>query len=216
MNLNTFWLLLYLFSSIFSLNAQLQFGAKVGCNYNKLGNPDGKNSLSGLGYHIGVFTEHRLNNNLFGLVEISFSQKVLLKRGSSITITGDVFTYDESMKYNYLDVPLLLSFRRPKGIQFYLGPEFSLLIGGKSAGTVSNFDGVNEVRIEYVVSGDKFRQGLAPILLGARIGMGYNIKSGLCCSLMYQRSISSWYKSSSYFNLVWNTIFASIVYKFDK
>lgn len=216
MNLNTFWLLLYLIGSISSLNAQFQFGAKAGCNYNQLGNPDGNNSLSGLGYHFGVFTEHRLKHNFLGFIEISFSKKILLRRGSGSTITGGVFTYDGSMNYNYLDVPLLLSYRRPKGIQFYLGPEFSFLMGGKSVGTVSNFDGVNEVRSEYIVSGDKFRQGLAPILVGARIGMGYSIKSGLCCSLMYQRSISNWYNSSSYFNLGWNTIFASIGYKFNK
>jgi hypothetical protein len=216
MNLSKFWLLLYLVCSAKFINAQFQYGAKLGGNYNLLASSEENNDLSGFGYHLGLFTEYRLKNNFAGVGEILFTKRIINQMFYQTNPIGSLVTYKNIMIYNYMDIPLLVSYIKPSGIQFYLGPELSLLLGGKSIGTVSNYDGVNEVKKDYVVSGNQFKQGLAPILFGARIGLAYNFKNGIFCKLTYHRSISSWYSSNSFFNLFWNTMFFSVGYKFKK
>jgi hypothetical protein len=119
--------------------AQVSFGVIGGLNltktvYNDL--PIGFTSanepswVSGL--HVGVFGQVKLSEKLSVVPELQFSQK-------GYEVTYSVTNVSSSVRINYLELPILLSYRI-KAISVDLGPSISYRLSSTLADTYKDFD----------------------------------------------------------------------------
>jgi hypothetical protein len=196
-------------------NAQLGFGAKVGLNVNLITFSDSDvDSQSGLGFHAGGLVSYRLNDNLYTNAEILFSS-----RGISFTDEetedGVKYEYDDKSTFNYIEVPLLVGWGKTNGLQIQAGPAFNLLLGGKDKSTTTITDGSEVTTETREISGADFKEGLTSMVIGAALGVGYNLESGINVNVRLQRSLNSLYDFDGLdLSANWNTISVSLGYNF--
>ncbi|NOS91471.1 MAG: PorT family protein [Cyclobacteriaceae bacterium] len=122
-------LVLVLFFSSFTSNAQLEFslGVKGGINYMSLtGNTPLIKHDFRKDYHLGVFLLAK--TKVLGIQpELIYSRQ----GASSSSIYGNF-----DIQYDYLNVPVIFKLYLIKGLNFQLGPQLSLLVG--ASGPVGN------------------------------------------------------------------------------
>jgi len=92
-------------------------GVKLGLTYsNAVGDDAGKDNQGTFGFELGAFILHPINDMITFQPEILFTQK-----GYSEESTVFGINYDNDYTLNYLQVPLLLSFKTAPGLKVYGG-----------------------------------------------------------------------------------------------
>ena len=122
--------ILLLVAAIFciaSVEAQVHFGIKGGYSSSKLYFSGPSNSRSKSGFNAGVFSTIHLFNSFFLIPEISYSEEGLRAKDSSNTV-----------KYNYLNVPILLKYQHQSGAFIETGPQIGFYLNSNS-----NLGGMN-------------------------------------------------------------------------
>jgi hypothetical protein len=104
---------------------------------------------------------------------------------------------------------------KTSGLQIQAGPAFNLLLGGKDKSTTTITDGSEVTTETNEVSGADFKEGLTTMVIGAALGVGYNLKSGINVNVRLQRSLNSLYDFEGFdLSANWNTISVSLGYNF--
>ncbi|QKG56087.1 PorT family protein [Hymenobacter sp. BRD128] len=166
-----------------SAHAQsIRFGLKAGANLSNLaGNVVNQSQYNNrFGFHGGVMLNFGLANDLLSIQpELLYSQKGFKYADQSYTVLGNTYRNTGSVRYDYLDVPLLLRLK-VSGVFFEVGPQYSYLmnistdrtqtyngsvVGTAGSGT-SNLDNVNRNELGYV--GGVGFQSSQGFLLGVR------------------------------------------------
>lgn len=114
------------------LRSSLLFGIKAGINYSNVYDSEGENfqADSKIGFAGGVFLAIPFGK-LFGFQpEILYSQKGYQSTG---TLLGS--TYSMTRTTNWIDVPLLFSFKPVQYINLVAGPQYSYLLSRKDVFT---------------------------------------------------------------------------------
>jgi hypothetical protein len=196
-------------------NAQLSFGAKAGLNVNLITFSDSEiDSQSGLGFHAGGLASFRLNDNLYTNAEVLFSSRGVSSKDED-NDNGVKYEYDDKSTFNYIEVPLLVGWGKTSGLQIQAGPAFNLLLGGKDKSTTTITDGSEVTTETNEVSGADFKEGLTTMVIGAALGVGYNLESGINVNVRLQRSLNSLYDFEGFdLSANWNTISVSLGYNF--
>lgn len=176
--------------------AQFAIGLKGGLNFANL---NAKGSVSDnydnrTGYHAGVFSLIKIAS--FGIQpEIIFS-----KQGSEYVI--DTENYEAN--FDYINVPIMLKFYLPLGLNLQAGPQFGFLTAGELKTTATGINSDN--------AKDYYKDSDAALALGA----GWDLPFGLTIDARYNIGLSE-ISDFSLFGEQKNKVFQlSVGYKFLK
>jgi hypothetical protein len=142
-----------LFSQV--LMAQFHIGIKGGANITKV---DGKsfNDQFKYGYHLGGFAEIPLGEKWGIQPEVLFSQNSTTLDSNYNHVYQDVFNSNQSVKLNYLSIPILLNYKLIGNfLTLQAGPQFGVLI--------------NQDKTLLQNGGDAFKKGDFALTGGAQI-----------------------------------------------
>jgi len=114
-------------------NSKFNSGLKLGISLSKTqGNSESNVLHSKFGFETGVFSSYKINNIISFQPELLFTQKGYIVKGD---ITKSSYHYT----FNYLQIPLLVSFKIVPKIKLYLGGYASYFINAWiSASSVSS------------------------------------------------------------------------------
>lgn len=126
-----------LFAAVFSCvalwsygQARVELGIKGGANFSNINTDegDGVDVNSKTGYHAGIY-------GLIKVANIGIQPEVLYSRkGATIkeSLGGISDEYDQDLMY--LDIPVMLKFYLPLGLNLQAGPQFGMLLSAESDG----------------------------------------------------------------------------------
>ena len=156
------------FLNINSLAQGVKFGIKAGADLHRINGQPFESGFT-FGYHAGILAEISLNKTFSFQPEIYYSQ-VSVDSGSAFS---DIYDFEKvpSLKFGYVNVPLLLNIRPVKSLSLQLGPQFGLLVNNNFAlaanaenaikkGEVSFVGGAQLNLLKFAVYG-RFVQGLS-------------------------------------------------------
>lgn len=175
----------------------LRFGVKAGANLSNLSgdlvNQDQyKNRF---GFQGGVMLNFGLSDIISIQPEALYSQKGFKYADQQVTTPLGTFRNTGSVRYDYIDVPVLVRVRAA-GVFFEAGPQYSYLmnvstdrsqtlngnnVGNAGSGT-SNLDNVNRNELGYVG------------------GLGYQASNGVMLGVRYSGAFTDFAKNSNYSN----------------
>jgi len=156
------------------LRSKLSFGPKIGFNYSNVYDSKGEefDADGKLGMAGGIFIIIPVSEYLGVQPEILFSQKGFKATGS---ILGSEYSFTRTT--NYLDVPLMVSFKPSEFFSIVAGPQYSYLLSRKevfhsSAITIEQEDEFTNDNIRkntFCVTGG-VDINIGHVVLGARAG----------------------------------------------
>lgn len=144
-----------------SLAQGFHMGIKGGSNLLKIEDKSFKDEFK-FGYNLGAFAEINFNKKWGIQPEVLWSQSTY-RTATDIEQVIPGSKSDVDVKLNYLQIPLLLSYRPVKFLSLQAGPQFGVLI--------------NEDRTLLQNGGDAFKKGDFSMLAGAQLNLG-PIKAG--------------------------------------
>ncbi len=136
--------------------AQFHIGAKAGANIMKVEGKSFKDEFR-YGYHIGGFMEIKLTKKLELQPEVLFNQFSTRLDSNYKNIYQNVFNPSggNSIKLNYLSIPLILDYKLAKFFRLQAGPQFGVLI--------------DQNRSILQNGGDAFKRGDFSMLVGTEL-----------------------------------------------
>ncbi|MBD2714148.1 PorT family protein [Microvirga sp. STR05] len=152
------------------------FGVKAGFNLADLrgGDKDAYKNLSSLKtYHAGVYAQFGLNDKVSLQPEVLFTRKGFDAEQFTVqsTTPGQTTGETRETRLDYIQVPVLLVYNIFDNVSVHVGPQVSLLVKAKYAGTERQISSVGLNSLEYgVVGGVEGRVG--PARIGARYDLG--------------------------------------------
>jgi hypothetical protein len=175
----------------------IRFGVKAGANLSNLSgdlvNQDQyKNRF---GFQGGVMVNFGLSDIISIQPEVLYSQKGFKYADQQYTVLGNTFRNTGNVRYDYLDVPILVRVRAA-GLFFEVGPQYSYLmnvsadrtqtlngnvISNSGSGT-ANLDNVNRNELGYVG------------------GLGYQASNGVMLGVRYTGAFTDFAKNNNYSN----------------
>lgn len=121
------------FANAQEVKQSIQLGIKAGANYDWLAT--GASSVHDLrpevGYHAGLVAEFKMCN------EFSFQAEALYSF-SSFKFDGNGNTSGGKLEISEIAVPVLAKFYLVKGLSIEVGPQASVIVDSKAAGTFAN------------------------------------------------------------------------------
>jgi len=142
-----FFLVIFLFTIIFTSTAQLKGGIKGGLNVgdiiisNKTGYFDDVAFETRLSYHFGTYVQNKFSDHFSWQIEMHFSNKGIFVQ------TGDI---KSTVSLNYLNWPFLLIYKPSPKLGLETGLEFGYLISGDKL--YNSFDMGIDIGINYDIS----------------------------------------------------------------
>jgi hypothetical protein len=117
------FLLIVSVASFATIQAQTKFGIKAGANLASLAGDDVDDAKMKIGFNVGGFAKIGLTESLSLQPELVFSAQ-----GAKFEDEGDDVKYNLS----YLNIPVLLQYNLPMGLNFEAGPQIGFLVGAKA------------------------------------------------------------------------------------
>jgi Outer membrane protein beta-barrel domain len=201
---------------------QTLIGGKLGLNYTLISTsidpePDeAPDQGSGIGFHIGGYVQLSLSEHVGVRPEVLFSirgfQEDRVSTSTSSGPFGTTITDRSESKnrtaYNYVEIPLLLSFQANRKFGVQVGPGLGLLMSGKvkSSGssthtvTDGNTSTVTTSDFDETTSGSDVTNGLRKFEVGAVVGMIYEASRGVNFGFRYWRGLNTINEDTSYGN----------------
>ena len=190
----------------------LRFGLKAGGSLSNLaGDLTNQSQYNNrVGFHAGAMLNFGLAGDLISLQpEVLYSQKGFKYADQQATVLGNTYRNTGSVRYDYLDVPLLVRLK-VSGVFFEVGPQYSYLLNistdrtqtynGSVVGTAgtgtTNLDRVNRNEIGYVG------------------GLGFQSPQGFLLGLRYNGAFTDFAKdgySNNEFKNARNSVFQAYV-----
>ncbi len=168
--------------------AQVGLGIKAGANFSTLGGDaaDFSGKKSNTGFHAGVFANIPFSEHF------SFKPEVQYSANQGFEYRPNTST---ELNYNlgYINVPLLVQFKSDKGLYGEAGPYTGFLVSGKQKLNVNGTKTESDIKSSF----ETFD-------LGASLGAGYIMKSGLGVGARYNMGLKNIYDGSAeYKNRYW-------------
>lgn len=108
--------------------ARLELGVKGGMNFSNLHTGDDFDADSKTGYHAGIYGLVKIGN-------IGIQPEVLYSRqGATLKESFGGFTSEYDSKLMYLNIPVMVKFYLPLGLNIQAGPQFGVLVSAKGDG----------------------------------------------------------------------------------
>lgn len=166
-----------------SANAQeVKFGVKAGVNLATIGgdveDADGRTS-----FHVGGVAEIMISDKFSVQPELLYSAQGLQSEYSE-TIMGSELKFEEKLKLDYINLPIMAKFYVAEGLSIEAGPQVGFLISAESE-VEASYQGESENETDDVK--DAFKS----IDFAAGIGLGYKLDSGLNFSARYTLGLAN-------------------------
>ncbi|SDS94060.1 porin family protein [Winogradskyella sediminis] len=156
-----------------SVNAQeVTFGAKAGLNLASISGDETDDLDGRTAFHLGA------------VAEISISEKFSVQPELLYSIQGAKFEedgYEETLKYDYLNLPIMAKYYVAEGFSLEAGPQIGFLLSSKYE---AEFDGESE---------EVDNDDASSIDFGLNFGVGYKMDSGLNFGVRYNLGLSNIY-----------------------
>ena len=146
--------------------AQVSFGLKGGLNLSKLDISQGVSNVDNrTGFHAGAF----------GLVKITFlgiqPEVIFSKQGSTYKV--NTTTYEAN--YDYINVPIMLKFYLPLGLNLQAGPQFGFLSSSELINTANGVKDPQDASKLFNQTSDT----------AVSLGLGWDLPFGLTLDARY-------------------------------
>ncbi len=162
----------------------LRFGIKGGASLSNLaGNLANQDRYKNrFGFHGGALLNIGLMDDDFLAIqpEVLYSQKGFNYQGGSLTLGNTTFATTGGVRYDYIDVPVLLRLKT-NGVFFELGPQYSYLLQVSSDRAFTQNGQVVTGSQAQVTNLDNVRRNE----LGYAAGLGYQSSAGPMLGLRY-------------------------------
>lgn len=156
MKRNVPFLLIMLFLAQVSF-AQFGLGIKAGANITKIDGKSFKDEFR-YGYHLGAYANIGLGGRFSIQPEVLFNQYNTRTDSSFKSIYQNAFSGNNSIKLNYLSIPILLNYKLGSLLSLQAGPQFGVLMD-RNRSLLQN-------------GKDAFDKGDLSLLGGAQVGLG--------------------------------------------
>jgi hypothetical protein len=175
----------------------LRFGVKAGANLSNLaGDLVSQDQYKNrFGFQGGVMLNFGLGDILSIQPEVLYSQKGFKYADQQITSPLGTFRNTGNVRYDYLDVPILVRVRAA-GVFFEVGPQYSYLMN-VSTDRTQTFNGST---VGNAGSGTSDLSNVHRNELGYVGGLGYQASNGLMLGVRYSGAFTDFAKNSSYSN----------------
>ena len=167
--------ILLLMAGTASVKAQTALGGvKGGLNLSNLYIEDVEDENVRTGFHVGVFTQLMITENLAIQPELNYSTKGAKAEYNIFGITGET-----KFNLSYLDIPILATFKLGDDADIHIGPYFGYLIGvststeGDFGSGNSELDRDDYKKLDYGLAGG-MSLNFNPLIIGLRYNYGLN------------------------------------------
>lgn len=151
--------------------AQVAIGLKGGLNLSKLDISQGvSNTNNRTGFHGGAFV-------LVKIAMIGIQPEVLFSKQGS---TYKVNTTNYEANYDYINVPIMLKFYLPAGLNLQAGPQFSFLSSSELINTATNVKDPQDGKKLFSKTSD----------MAVSVGAGWDLPFGLTIDARYNIGLS--------------------------
>lgn len=171
-------LLVCVFAFVFSMaslnaqdgNAPIRFGAKAGVNFSDI-TGDMTDSFTGrTAFHVGVVAEIPLSESFAIQPELIYSSQ-----GSDYEDEFDGFSFDGTVKVDFLNIPVMAKYFVADGFTVEAGPQIGILLSAKD---------------EYDGGDDDIKDFVKGIDFGVNFGLGYQLDNGLNFAARYNLGLT--------------------------
>jgi hypothetical protein len=157
-------LVLLLFAATTSF-AQTRFGIIAGLNLaNITGSDAGDDNAMKMGVHGGV------------IVDLGISDNFIIEPGVLFSMKGSQSSEDSEFKINlnYIEIPILAKYKLESGLNFFLGPYIGILMSATAE-----------------PGGVDIKEAFETTDIGLKLGLGYELESGLGFAAHYSMGFTS-------------------------
>lgn len=184
------------------INAQeVKYALKGGLNIASL--IDGENGYDARGgFHIGGLVELKLSEKFYIQPELLFSQQGT--KGKFSGFVGSSFSeIENTIKYDYLNIPVMLKFYITKEFSVLAGPQIGFLLTGKS-----------KIKVDSVEVEVDAKDELNKVDFGCNFGVGYDFTKNIFAEARYNLGFTEIAKEDNVLNGRNEVIQISVGYKF--
>ena len=165
--------------SLSNVNAQdVKFGAKTGLNLSNY-TGDVENSETKIGFNIGAFVEIGLSDKFTFQPELLFSTQ-----GAKSEDSEGSDSFEQTIKANYLNVPLMLKYAVSDKFALEFGPQIGFLLSANREGT-QTFDGNTDIINE------DFKDSFKSIDFGLNFGASFDIVENIFIGARYNLGLAN-------------------------
>jgi hypothetical protein len=176
--------------------AQPSFGGKAGLNISTIKNFNMADEefdasvQSSTGIDAGLFLRVRIAGLLGFRPELAYSQKgAMLKATEESGTPGTFNKYKSDLRFNYIDVPLLFSFRIKDKADIFFGPQLSYMFTYKSTDKIEYYENDVLVRTEEYEEAES-RTDIFPVDGSLVIGGEFYIIKHLGIGTRYEKGFA--------------------------
>jgi opacity protein-like surface antigen len=165
--------------SLSNVNAQdVKFGVKTGLNLSNF-TGDVQNAETKVGFNIGAFVEIGLSDKFTFQPEILFSTQ-----GAKSEYSEGSYSFEQTMKFNYLNVPLILEYAVSDKFALQFGPQIGFLLSADREGT--EIIGGNTFTIK-----EDFKDSFKSIDFGLNFGASFDIVENIFIGARYNLGLAN-------------------------
>ena len=204
-----------------SLSFAQQFGVKGGMNVSSLSKDASlSDQKSKIGFNAGVFMNAPLASNFSIQPEVLYSQMGDKSTSTSTTTIGGTTVVSKttgSTNLDYVTVPVMFQYNATPGFYLEAGPEFGLMVSGKSKGDTSVTSTTGTTTTTSTNSGSvNIKDNLNTFNFGIGLGAGYYFTPNVGLTARYTAGITDVAKNRpSGSDAVRNNVFqVGLAYKF--
>lgn len=172
----------------------IRFGLKGGANLaNLAGNISNQDQYKNrVGFHAGALLNIGIAGGDFLAIqpEVLYSQKGYKYGGGSTTVLGQTYTNSGNVRYDYIDVPVLLRVRAG-GVFFEAGPQYSYLLNVSTDRSTTLNGNVVTGAQNQTTNLDNVRRNE----LGYAAGLGFQANAGLMLGIRYNGAFTDFAKN---------------------
>jgi hypothetical protein len=175
----------------------IRFGVKAGANLSNLAgdltNQDQYNNR--WGFHGGIMVNFGIADIVSIQPEVLYSQKGFKYADQNITVLNNTYRNSGNVRYDYLDVPILVRVRAA-GAFFEVGPQYSYLMNA-STNREQTLNGNN---VSNIGSGTTDLSNVRRNEFGYAAGLGFQASNGFMIGVRYNGAFTDFAKNSNYSN----------------
>jgi len=183
----------------------VKFGAKAGLNLSNVSIEieDGVETDGKIGYNFGAFAEISLSEKLIFQPELLFSTQ-----GFKVKQSIDEFSFEQTNKMNYLNVPIMFRYAVFNKFGLEVGPQVGFLLSANSE-IKETFNGESETFDQ------DFKDSVKSIDFGLNFGASYDVSENIIIGARYNLGLSNINNEDGDANKINNTVFSfSLGYRF--
>ncbi|MBP2833533.1 PorT family protein [Aquimarina sp. U1-2] len=158
----------------------IRFGAKAGVNFASIGGDETDDLDGRTSFHLGAIVEIPISEKFAFAPELLYSsQGAKFDDFEFDSTSGEEFSTENTIRLNYINVPLMAKFYAAEGFSLQAGPQIGFLTSAKEKVEGEGIDAEEDI--------DEFYKSID---LGLNFGAGYQLPAGIFFDARYNLGLS--------------------------